>query len=211
MQTVPSSLYFSALLWESHQSSLLKCTCILQAPERWLRGAGSPQRLRGPGWLSTLVGQDEAPRVQRVLSPPEMARLAGGGLTERRAGVMAKSAVQVDPGAGQGGITSLDGEEPSPSRGQTARAATQTASPQRRARRRRWGSDRSGETLCPAAHPRLCPQRGQRRGPSELHTAASQLRLARANHRFSGFSQRGSGRFVSISTFDPAHLLQGFI
>ena len=94
----------------------------------------------------------------------------------------AKLAVWTDPGAGRGGVTGLDGKEPSPPRGQKAHAAegdAWTASPQRRAWRRRRGSDRSGVTLCPAVRPRQPPRNmltareGQRHSPCRNSTRLS--------------------------------------
>lgn len=166
------------------------------------------------------MGQDEAPclSVSRVPSGgPDL--LAG---TSQSKGRVSGQACRVDRPrsrprwhhwSGWGGTQSPPGSESPCGRG----GCPERVSPAQSLEAEAGLRQERGDPLpcCPPAaasvQQAVCTW-GPEAGPlSELHTAASQLRLARANHRFSGFPQRGSGRFVSILTFNPAHLNAGVI
>lgn len=169
-------------------------------PEHWLKGVGSPQLLRGPGGLSALKGRDEDPRVQCVLSPLGRVGLAGGDLREHRVCVTAIPAVRADQE--QAKVASLV----CIGRNRVAPRAAQ--SPEAEAGLRQESGEPRPAT-CPSQplRSRMCMWGSAGAAPVGTPHGC----LTRANHRFSGFSQQGSGRFVSILTFNPAHLLQGFI
>lgn len=151
------------------------------------------------------MGRNEAPRVQGVLSPLGRAELAGGDLREHRVCVMAAPAVRTDQEQAKVASPVCTGRNRVAPRAESLQAEQ---SPEAEAGLRQESGEPRPAT-CPPQPPRSRVCTWGPAGTAPVGTPHGCL--TRANHRFSGFPQRGSGRPVSILTFNPAHLLQGFI